>query len=141
MKNIASILLVDDSEADREYTKIILRRVGGFENVLEAQTGEEALKTFSEYAASGDGPLPTLVLLDINMPRMNGFEFLESLEAMRSQIEGRGATMPTVLMLSSSDNPEEKAQSRTFALVADYIVKPISKEVALRIRDEFGTSP
>ncbi len=142
MKTVRSVLIVDDSEPDREYCKIIFEEAGGFGTLLEAETGEEALALFESYESSRqkypDSFPPVLVLLDINMPGMDGFEFLAKYEALGPELEEKGAPPEVVVMLSSSNNPQEKARSQEFSSVKDFLTKPLTSEMAEKIRDSFG---
>jgi len=75
--NIATILLVEDNPADVELTKIMLFEEGNLHCHLQlASNGQEALNML-ELAQQTGAPLPSLVLLDINMPGLNGFDVLD----------------------------------------------------------------
>jgi CheY-like chemotaxis protein len=73
-----SILLIDDKVAENRYNQIILQRMKIIDRVEIAVNGEEALKILED--ASPDASI--LIVLDLNMPRMNGWEFLEEYEKM-----------------------------------------------------------
>ncbi|MFK7988276.1 MAG: response regulator [Sandaracinaceae bacterium] len=136
MKTVA---IIDDSEEDRYLVRRALRRskpgVGFVEYDSAFHAVEDFLDEQSFQANVGKPPPPVLVLLDINMPRMNGFEFLERLEK-----EGL-ANNPyfVVMMFTSSNDPKERARAEASPLVVDYIVKPITKEqmAAIGERPEF----
>ena len=140
-----SVLIVDDNPADRTYTRIILKDALALEQFLEADTGEDALRLFRERerarAVHPDAFPPLLILLDINMPRMNGFEFLEAYEQVKTELESERITPPIVVMLSSSDNQEEIQTAMSFTSVDDYIVKPLSKDRARSIGTRYRLAP
>jgi signal transduction histidine kinase len=113
---IANVLLVDDRSADLEYTELMLTRFGRMEcNTLLAHDGGEAISMLATRQG-GDRPVD-LMLLDVNMPGMDGFEVLEHL----SRNEMLGTT--TVLMLTGSDLERDKERARSLG-VAGYLVKP-----------------
>ena len=119
-----SILIIDDSEEDRYLLKRYLRKSGLELTIAEAGNGEEALAFMTNYEQykqkfPGIEP-PLLVFLDINMPIMNGWEFLEEFYAKQEDIELK----PTVVvMYSTSEQDEEKARIGKYECVKSYVVK------------------
>ena len=71
---------------------------------------------------------PDLIFLDINMPGMNGWEFLEEYNKLDKEIQSR----VMVIMLTTSDNPDDSMRAKTWGFVSDYITKPLTKE---RLKD------
>lgn len=114
------VLLVDDSENDALLMRTVFERAGFVEPLRFARDGEEAiayLRGDGRYADRKQFPLPTMVLLDLNMPRKNGFEVLEWL---RGQPELRRLR---VYILSASSRPQDI--ERAYDLGANsYLVKP-----------------
>src|SRR3954447_24857819 len=108
---MTSVLLVDD---DRELRKL-LRAYMEEESisVLEAGSGEEALATIDRAA-------PGLVLLDVRLPGLDGFEVLRRLDAA-------GARVPVILVTSLEDEVDQLVGYRLGAV--DYVVKPVSPKV------------
>jgi CheY-like chemotaxis protein len=118
---IERILLVDDSEADNVFHEIVLRRAGFGGEITVCESGQAAL----DFLNADPGNLPDLLLLDINIPGMSGFAFLElAAPLLRPQ---RSAT---VVMLSSSSLPADRARAEALAEVAGYITKPLTIDVA-----------
>jgi CheY-like chemotaxis protein len=115
------ILLVEDSPADAELTSHALRESRFFNPIHVVQDGQEALDFLfrrGRFAARRPDRAPGLVLLDIKIPRVDGFEVLRQLKA-----DPHTRTVP-VVMLTSSDQPRDVAQS--YALGANsYIQKPV----------------
>jgi len=111
------LLLVEDDEVDVLSVQRGLARLPARFRVEVARHGEEALK----WLRSGDHPAPFMVLLDINMPRMNGHEFLGELRrdpALR--------TLPVVVLTTS---PHDADRDRLYQLgITAYLVKPTTSE-------------
>jgi CheY-like chemotaxis protein len=112
------ILLVEDQEADQFIATRNLTRHWPTVTVVTASDGEEAIAILE----SDPDNLPDLILLDINMPRMDGHEFLETWTGRHDH------EVPVIVMLTSSDNELDKQRSRKFRCVKDYILKPLDKQ-------------
>jgi CheY-like chemotaxis protein len=114
------ILLVEDQPDDQFLTLRALRKCR-IRNVTVANEGEEALRYLRESSgASGvaRGELPELIILDIRMPKVDGFEFLESIRG-----DHRVKHIPVVVLTSS---PQEKDRARCRELgVKAYLNKPL----------------
>lgn len=112
------VMLVDDDEADVLLTTQMLKRGKLLLEVKVAHDGEEALRTLNGLVERGE-PLPDMILLDINMPRLNGFD---TLKRMREQEALKGIP---VVMLTTSDAPQDV--KRVYELGANcYISKPVT---------------
>lgn len=110
------ILLIDDDDVAAEAVLRSLRRSGIDYPVVWAEDGHAALNVLRSQDASRHAPRPRLILLDLNMPRMNGFEFLE---AVRADAQLRDEVI-FVLTTSSADNDRNRAYNEH---VAGYMVK------------------
>ncbi len=109
-----NVLIVDDSLSMRHVLSIAVKKAGW--NAIPARDGLEAL----EIIDGGMTP-PDLVLLDIEMPRMDGFEFLSTIRAQKAQ-----ADLPVVMLTSrGGDKHRDKAKSLG---VTDYMVKPFQED-------------
>lgn len=139
MKKIASLLIVDDNSFDVLLTTKILERTGRFENIFSVTDGSEALALFQNYEESRrqhpERFPPLVILLDINMPLMNGFEFLSAY----SRLGGEPEEGPSVIvMLTSSSFENDRDRALQDPLVKDYIVKPITRQRAVELAESFG---
>lgn len=119
------VMIVDDSEPDRVFTQIVLERCGcGFE-VQAFESAPEALRSLSDGSATVD-----IILLDINMPGMDGWAFLDAY----AELPPARREAATLLMLTSSPDPKDRDRALRHAMVRGYIVKPIDLEQARSLR-------
>ena len=114
--SISSIMIVDDSESDQFLTKIVIEKFDDSIEISQAYDGEEALEQLRAMDQQ-----PEIILLDINMPRMNGFEFLEKYNSWEHRAK-------VIAMLTSSDQEKDQEQSKKFDCVKTYILKPLDFE-------------
>lgn len=124
-QSLVEILMAEDNQHDAELTIRELKRHNMANLLVHVKDGEEALDFIygrGVYAERGEQiSLPRLVLLDIQMPKVNGIEVLEQL---KSDPETR--TIPVVMLTSSRESPDMK---RCYELGANsYIVKPVNFE-------------
>lgn len=119
-----SILIVDDSEADRYLLKRMISATKLEVQIYEEHNGVEALEFLKDYHANlaryGEDFPPCLCFLDVNMPLMNGWEFLAAWEEHRQQAE---VDLMTVVMLSSSSDLLEQKKIGDYAFVDGFLVK------------------
>jgi|TARA_B100000315_G_scaffold215464_1_gene214774 two-component system response regulator len=129
-----NILLVEDNEDDIEITTMAFEEARIHNNlyvVRNGQDGWEYINRQGKYADEEKYPAPDLILLDINMPKMGGFELLEKLKA-----DEKLKLIPAV-MLTSSKNEEDVVKSY-FDGAAAYIPKPVNHEEFLKVVEAFN---
>lgn len=120
MREVRTILLVEDSSADAEMTIDALREARIANPIVHVEDGVEALDYLharNAFAGRSDN-VPVVVLLDIKMPRMDGIEVLQHIRAHEST-----RTLPVVI-LSSSREERDLAASWDLGVNA-YVVKPV----------------
>jgi CheY-like chemotaxis protein len=114
------VLLVDDDNTAQFLSQNLLARVGiAKENVHTASNGQQAIDLFDNFYP-GANMLPDIILLDLNMPIMNGFDFLEAFR--RKSIPRKDAVK--IVVLSSSLNPEDMKQAKQLGANC-YLTKPL----------------
>ncbi|MET4107363.1 response regulator [Hymenobacter sp. UYP22] len=124
MKTLSSVLLVDDDHTTNFLNKSLLTRLQVTNNVLVALNGEQAMARIQELCAAPATDCPTLILLDVNMPGMNGIEFLQAYKQLPAAMQ-----RPTVIvMLTTSLHPRDVARVEQMAVVAGFISKPLTTE-------------
>lgn len=109
-----SILLVEDDRLDAMTVKRALKEIHVTNPVVHLNNGEEALA----YLRKEDNPLPGLILLDLNMPRMNGIEFLRE-----AKTDTRLKMVPVVVLTTSREEQDRVASFEQS--VAGYMLKPV----------------
>lgn len=116
-------ILVDDNEADNVYHEIMIRRAGFTGEVRVFESGAEAL----DFLRSDPLALPTCLFLDINMPQMDGFEFARQAQPLLQD-------KPTmlVMMLTSSDAPQDRLRASGMPVIQGFVTKPLTRE---RVRE------
>jgi CheY-like chemotaxis protein len=130
------VLCVDDDSISLTISKLLLKRTGFAESVDTAVDGSDALEYFGELfnnSSDPQGDAPELIILDINMPVMNGWEFLEAYVA---QFAGK-LPKTKVVILSSTIDPEDFSRAKKYEVVARFVSKPLSVENLTELREEF----
>lgn len=129
-------MLIDDNEADNFYHSYIIKDAGVCNQIKTALNGEDALlyitKTI-DSALSSSYPFPDFIFLDINMPRMNGFEFLNELKKKDKSVWEKMA----IFMLSSSTDPNEQHKALKTGVIKEFINKPLETEMLNDLLDKY----
>ncbi len=134
MKKINCVLLVDDSLSTNFYNKKIIELSGEVECVYEAENGLEALDYIHQKGKFNNShPRPNIVFLDINMPKMDGFEFLENYAKLPRE---RRADM-LIVFLTTSNWTKDKIKAIESDLVYDFIEKPLKEEDLKKINSYY----
>lgn len=131
MKNSKPILIVEDDNVDVMTVKRALKELNITNQLVSAVNGEEAL----EYLQNEDNNKPCIILLDLNMPKMNGIEFLQVVKN-----EENLKKIP-VIVLTTSNQEQDIIESFKFS-VAGYIVKSVDYAEftkAINIIDQYWT--
>ncbi|MGB0177074.1 MAG: response regulator [Owenweeksia sp.] len=112
-------LLIDDNPIDLLVNEKVIVNISNNNEVIKKQSGPEAL----EYLRQNSNDLPDVILLDIKMPLMNGFEFLEALEAENVD----SLKKIKVYMVSSSIDPLDLKRSEESPYITAFLEKPLQR--------------
>ncbi len=117
MSIVERVVLIDDSEADNFFHELMLREAGFKGEIVVFESGERALTGL----ISTDLLRHTVIFLDINMPRMNGFTVAEKLVPLLAS-----NCNVAIFLLTSSDAREDRARAREIPIISGYVIKPLS---------------
>ncbi|WP_103865931.1 response regulator [Aquimarina sp. I32.4] len=118
------VLLIDDDKATNFFNERVVTKHKDFYQVNTVQSGMEALEYLSKVE-NNKATSPDLIFLDINMPAMNGWEFLVEFSKLNQKVtEGI-----KVILLSTSSNPDDVMASAKNHSVDDFINKPLSLDL------------
>jgi CheY-like chemotaxis protein len=123
-KNLHQVLIIDDDEINNFVCKKVILKAGVAEDVVAVQSGSEALAYLQRVLDQQPEAPPELILLDISMPYMNGWEFLAHYRAYKAQF----ASPPVIAILSSSVYEADAEGARAEPEIQDYVTKPLTVE-------------
>ena len=124
LQNIDLICAIDDSDIDIFILQRILKICKYEKSIVTYNFARSALSYFKEIVTfENRSQIPGLVFLDINMPDMNGFEFLEEY----SKITKNAPDLCKFVIVSSSENVDDKERASKFPMVYDFISKPMDE--------------
>jgi len=120
------IMLVDDNPDDNFFHERVLKHHNPDNLVITKNTGMKALDYLTlKGDGAHEGPYPDLIFLDINMPGMNGWDFLEEYDRLDKELQQRAI----IIMLTTSENPDDVARAKGWGVVSDYKSKPLTAEI------------
>jgi len=122
-RKLNCILLVDDDEGTNFLHKLILKEADIAENILVALNGEQALEIINNV--DNKYPQPELIFLDINMPKMNGWEFLDEYQKYDESRKNEHI----IVMLTVSLNPDDKKKAGSIPEITGFMSKPLNMEM------------
>ena len=124
-----SIIIIDDDKIVITYCKLLLTRIFGQIDIQTFLSPEAGLEYLSVHFSPASEPV--YLLLDINMPTMTGWEFLQVFDNLSDSVKNS----IRVFILSSSVDGRDKERASQNKYVLDYLVKPLTKETILHITD------
>ena len=128
MEHSKTLILVDDDEIIVYLTKRIIKETNlvGLNNVF--RNGRDAINYLRENATNID-LIPDIILLDLSMPVMDGWQFLEEYTKIEPKID----KIITIYIITSSISSEDINRAKKINVVSDYIIKPITRENFIEI--------
>jgi CheY-like chemotaxis protein len=121
MQRVINILLAEDDVVDQMEVKRTLDRKNILHRLKIVKNGEEAISSLSETANEIFAGKPDIILLDLNMPKMNGFEFLQKIKTTEEWKDIK------VFILTTSEEREDKTAALNFG-ISGFITKPLKLE-------------
>jgi len=131
METPTRYLVVDDDKANNLLCKVVLKKVLGDIDIVSYDIPREALNYILDEYGAGNETKPTILFLDINMPEISGWDFLEIFKTYDEAIHKQF----TVYILSSSVDYTDKGKADSNPLVKGYIEKPLTRD---KIKNVFG---
>jgi two-component system, chemotaxis family, chemotaxis protein CheY len=117
------IALIDDDKIFQLTASKTIRATSITDQILQFENGEEALK-FLRNNLKDSSVLPDFIFLDINMPLIDGWMFLEDYDELKGEL-----SKPIVIyMVSSSIDPRDISRAKGNSNVTDYVIKPVTRE-------------
>lgn len=129
MKKIAIVSIIDDDAFFQFATKRMLEASQKVENILQFHDGEQAIEYFIANKENEE-KTPDLVFLDLNMPYMDGWQFLDEFTVNEFKKE-----LITIYICTSSTNKFDKERFQTYPKLKGYLIKPISKTEFVKTLD------
>lgn len=121
MKKIESTCIIDDDDIIIYGVKRIMKEIDFCDDILVFNNGQDAIDAFLNITAQGK-KLPSVIFLDLNMPIMNGWEFLDDF----MKIPNHNRENVIVYIISSSVDPRDIERVKHYDMVHNYILKPIT---------------
>lgn len=122
MNKLPAVLLVDDDQTTNYLNRMLLQRLNVTDHILVAHDGREALDLLTTYCVPPTPECPRLILLDVNMPGMNGIEFLEAYR----QLPLAAQKALVIVMLTTSLHPRDVQRVQALDTVAGFVSKPLT---------------
>lgn len=126
-------MLIDDNEVDNMINQKLLENANFAKHIYTYTSGKGALEFFKNIDRNPGFPedlSPDIVFLDINMPIMNGFAFIDALNKLSDRVTSK----LKILLLTQSASPQDIEQAKKSKIVVDYLVKPLNPTMIKEIK-------
>lgn len=130
-----NVLCIDDDPITLMLCKKVLEKVNFASSIYSVKNGEEALEFFTNMKSDNEVNKIDIVFLDLNMPIMNGWEFLDEYTKIGFDTLFNNTKF---IVLSSTIDPKDINKSKTYSKVINFISKPITKELLEKLKTELN---
>lgn len=131
--NTAIICIIDDDPIYQIITKKIINKTETKKQIISYSNGAEAIEAFVGNVHKPEG-LPSIILLDIDMPIMDGWNFMASFERIKPMISKK----ISIYIVSSSIANSDKEKAKSYKGISGYLSKPLTLENFLEIEKANG---
>ncbi len=121
---LKNVCLIDDDKIYQFTATMILEATGLTNSIAAFLNGKDAINFLKDPNTTLNGQLPDIIFLDINMPVMNGWEFLEEFQQFSASL-----SQPIkIYLVSSSVDESDINKSKNYPSVTDYVIKPLNRD-------------
>lgn len=133
MDAIKKVILIDDDEINNFICVSIMRKINFANEVIPFESAANALSVIADIMKDDESQLPDAIFLDINMPLMNGWDFLDEYQLLVPNISKK----IQIFMLSSSIYQADVEKSKEYDTVVDFVTKPLKEESLNDIKNKY----
>lgn len=130
-KKLNGVFLIDDDSINNYINARLIKRIGISEELAISLNGKEALSYLKKLIAENK-KCPSLILLDINMPVMDGFEFVEAFQ----KLNFNNKQEVVIVMLTTSENSKDIERVKENPKIADFLNKPLTEDKIAKVLEK-----